>query len=76
MGGELVVIFHTPSEVEANVVRGLLETHGIESALLSDNSRTAFPLQLNDQAWERRVAVHPENATAALRIIESHRDVV
>ena len=46
---ELVVIFHTPSEIEANVIRGLLETHGIDCAVLSDNSRTAFPLALNDQ---------------------------
>jgi ribonuclease-3 len=76
MAGDLVVIFHTPSEMEANIIRGLLETHGIESAVLSDNSRTAFPLALNDQAWERRVAVHPEDASAALRIIDSHRDVV
>jgi ribonuclease-3 len=73
---ELVVIFHTPSEIEANIIRGLLETHGIDSAVLSDNSRTAFPLALNDQAWERRVAVSPEDAAAALRIIDSHRDVV
>jgi ribonuclease III len=76
MSGELIVIFHTPSEIEANVIRGLLETHGIRSAVLSDNSRTAFPLALNDQAWERRVAVNPDDAEAALRIIESHRDVV
>jgi ribonuclease III len=76
MSGELTVIFHTPSEIEANVIRGLLETHGIRCAVLSDNSRTAFPLALNDQAWERRVAVHPDDAEAALRIIESHRDVV
>ena len=73
---DLVVIFHTPSEIEANVIRGLLETHEIPSVLLSDNSRTAFPLALNDQAWERRVAVAPEHAAAALRIIESHRDDV
>jgi ribonuclease III len=73
---ELVVIFHTPSEIEANIIRGLLETHGIDSAVLSDNSRTAFPLALNDQAWERRVAVNPEDAAAAVRIIDSHRDVV
>ena len=73
---QLVVIFHTPSEIEANVIRGLLETHGIDCAVLSDNSRTAFPLALNDQAWERRVAVNPEDAAAALRIIDSHRDVV
>src|SRR3954453_12574793 len=74
-GSDLVVMFRTPSEIEANVVRGLLETHDIPSALLSDNSRTAFPLALNDQAWERRVAVSPELADTALRIIASHRDV-
>ncbi len=73
---ELVVIFRTPSEIEANVIRGLLETHDIPSAMLSDNSRTAFPLALNDQSWERRVAVSPEHAAAALRIIDSHRDEV
>ncbi len=71
---DLVVIFRTPSEIEANVVRGLLETHDIPSAVLSDNSRTAFPLALNDQSWERRVAVSREDAAVALRIIESHRD--
>jgi ribonuclease III len=69
---DLVIIFRTPSEIEANVIRGLLETHGIPSALLSDNSRTAFPLVLNDQSWERRVAVSAEHAAAAHRIIESH----
>jgi ribonuclease-3 len=73
---DLVVIFRTPSEIEASVVRGLLETHDIASVMLSDNSRTAFPLALNDQAWERRVAVAPEDADAAMRIIESHRDDV
>jgi hypothetical protein len=50
MSHELVVIFRTPSEIEASVIRGLLETHDIPSALLSDNSRTAFPLALNEQA--------------------------
>jgi len=76
MAPDLVIIFRTPSEIEANVVRGLLETHGIPSALLSNNSRTAFPLALNDRSWERRVAVSAEHASAALRIIDSHRDDV
>ena len=31
-----VVIFRTPSEIEADVVRGLLETHGIATMMLSD----------------------------------------
>jgi ribonuclease-3 len=73
---DLVVIFRTPSEIEASVIQGLLETHEISSVVLSDNSRTAFPFALNDQSWERRVAVAPEHADAALRIIESHRDDV
>jgi ribonuclease-3 len=73
---DLVVIFRTPSEIEASVIRGLLETHDIPSVLLSDNSRTAFPLVLNDQSWERRIAVAPDQAAAALRIIASHRDDV
>src|SRR4029079_5075165 len=42
--------------------------------MLSDNSRTAFPLALNDQSWERRVAVAPEHAAVEPRIIDSHRD--
>jgi ribonuclease-3 len=70
----LVVVFTTPSDVEASVVRGLLDTHGIDAVLLSSNSRTAFPLALNTGAWEKRVAVHEEDADAAQRIIESHRD--
>jgi ribonuclease-3 len=74
--GDLIIIFRTPSEIEANVIQGLLETHGIYSAVLSDNSRTAFPLALNNQSWERRVAVSEDDAAAALRIIESHRDEV
>ena len=72
--GRLVVVFATPSDVEASVVRGLLDTHGIDAVLLSSNSRTAFPLALNTGAWEKRVAVHEEDAEAARRIIESHRD--
>jgi ribonuclease-3 len=73
---ELVVIFRTPSEIEARVVQGLLETHDIPSAILSDNSSTAFPLAINDQSWERRIAVSPEHAASAKRIIDSHRDEV
>jgi ribonuclease-3 len=74
MSDHLVIIFRTPSEIEANVIQGLLETHDIPSAVFSDNSRTAFPLALNDQSWERRVAVSQDDAAAARRIIESHRD--
>src|SRR4051812_16245108 len=66
----LTVIFRTPSQIEADVVRGLLETHGIQTIVSSDMSRTPFPLAVN----ELRIAVHDEEAEHAKRIIESHRE--
>ena len=66
----LVVIFRTPSQIEADVVRGLLETHGIATMISSDISRTPFPLAVN----ELRVSVHAEEADRAKRVIDSHRE--
>jgi ribonuclease-3 len=66
----LTVIFRTPSQIEADVVRGLLETHGIQTIVSSDMSRTPFPLAVN----ELRIAVHEEEADRAVRIIASHRE--
>jgi len=66
----LTVIFRTPSQIEADVVRGLLETHGIRTIVSSDMSRTPFPLAVN----ELRIAVHDEEADRASRIIASHRE--
>jgi ribonuclease-3 len=67
---DLVVVFRTPSQSEAEVVRGLLETHGISAIIASDLSRTAFPLTLN----ELRIAVQVDDGEHAKRIIESHRE--
>jgi ribonuclease-3 len=69
---DLVVIFRTPSPIEADVVKGLLETHGIAAIVTSDLSRTAFPFSLT----ELRVAVNEQEAEQAVRIIESHREEV
>ena len=69
---EPVVIFRTPSPIEADVVKGLLETHGITAVITSDLSRTAFPFSLN----ELRVTVGAGDADHARRVIESHRDEV
>jgi ribonuclease III len=66
----LTVIFRTPSQIEADVVRGLLETHGIQTIVSSDMSRTHFPLAVN----ELRIAVHEEEADRAKRVIASHRE--
>lgn len=67
---ELVVVFRTRSAIEAGVVRGLLETHGIAAIVSSDPTGTPFPIAVG----EVRVAVSPEAATHARRVIESHRD--
>ena len=70
MSGELVIVFRTPSPIEADVVRGLLETHGIATIVTSDMSQTPFPTSVH----EVRIAVGPEDAAEARRVIESHRE--
>jgi hypothetical protein len=43
---DLVVIFRTQSDVEASIVRGLLEAHGIPSVVASDVPHNVFPLNV------------------------------
>lgn len=69
---ELTIVFRSPSEIEARVVRGLLETHGIPSLLSSDVPRSIFPLVI-DGLGDVRISVRPEDAEEAERIISSHR---
>jgi ribonuclease-3 len=69
---DLVVIFRTHSDIEAQIVRGLLETHGVLSVVSSDVLHSIFPLSV-DGLNEVRIAVHPGEADEAHRIIESHR---
>jgi len=67
---ELTVVFRTPSQSEADVVRGLLEANGVTAMISSDLSRTPFPVSVG----ELQVMVVAEDAAHARRIIESHRD--
>lgn len=69
---ELVVIFRTHSDIEAQIVRGLLETHGIMSVVSSDVLHAVFPMSV-DGLTEVRIAVHASEAEEAQRIIEAHR---
>jgi ribonuclease-3 len=70
---DLVVIFRTQSDVEASIVRGLLEAHGVPSMLQpSAASASRFPVSVNEMG-EARIAVHPGDADEARRIIDSHR---
>jgi ribonuclease-3 len=66
----LAVVFRTTSSVEAEVVKGLLESHGIAVLVQSDMPRMPFPMSLH----ELRLAVTPEAADRAQRLIESHRE--
>ena len=68
-------VFTTHSHVEADVVRGLLDAHGIDAVVTSDISQAVFPLRIAGQ-WELRVCVHETAAAAARELIESHRDAV
>ena len=71
----MIAVFTTHSHVEADVVRGLLDAHGIHAIVTSDISQAMFPLRLAGQ-WELRVCVDEDRAKAARELIESHRDAV
>ena len=66
------MIFRTHSDIEAQIVRGLLESHGVMSVVSSDMPNSIFPLSV-DGLSEVRISVHPEEAQEAQRIIEGHR---
>ena len=69
---DLVVIFRTHSDIEAQIVRGLLETHGVMSVVSSDVLHSVFPMSV-DGLTEVRIAVHASEAEEAQRIIDGHR---
>jgi ribonuclease-3 len=69
---DLVVIFRTHSDIEAQIVRGLLETHGVMSVVSSDVLHSVFPMSV-DGLTEVRIAVHASEAGEAQRIIDGHR---
>ena len=69
----LVVIFRTPSQIEADVVRGLLEAHGVAAMIASDLSRTAVSAG-GHRAGQVHRSRHRTTPAHAPRIIESHRD--
>ena len=69
---DLTVVFRSASDIEASVVRGLLESHGIASLLSSSLSQSIFPLAV-DGIGDVRISVRPEDAEEAQRIIDSHR---
>src|SRR5512143_246355 len=67
-GAPLSVVFRTHSDIEASIVRGLLEAHGIFAALSSDLTHAVFPLSI-DGLGEVRVSVPSAQAALARDII-------
>lgn len=69
---DLTVVFRSASDIEARVVRGLLESHGIESLVSQGSPRSIFPVQV-DGISEIRISVRQDDADEARRLIDSHR---
>jgi len=68
-----VLIFRAFSDIEASIVRGLLEAHGIAVSVASDVPHTVFPLTVNGLG-EVRVAVAGDQADQARRLIADYRE--
>lgn len=68
----MTVVFRTHSDIEATIVRGLLESHGIYAAASSDLTHAVFPLSINGLG-EVRIAVAASEADAAKAIIREQR---
>ena len=72
---DLIIVLRTQSDIEASVVRGLLETHGIQALLASDVPHSVLPLAI-DGLGEVRLSVRADQAEAAARLIADYRDDV
>jgi ribonuclease-3 len=71
----LTVIFRTQSDIEANVVEALLDSHGVQTLRTSGPTPGLFPFSVNPLG-ETRISVRDEDAVDAVRIIDSHREQV
>ena len=71
----LIVIFRTQSDIEANVIEALLDSHGVESLRTAGPTPGLFPFSLNPLG-ETQISVRAEEAAEAVRIIDSHREQV
>lgn len=69
---EPVVVFRTHSDIEAAVVRGLLDSHGLKAFLSSNMPQMILPLALRGLG-EVRVSVPAGEAEAARQLIADFR---
>ena len=70
-----VVVFRTPSEIEARVVLALLDSQGIAAFRITGNPQAILPMSMSPLG-EVRIAVPEDVAEDARRIIDSHREDV
>lgn len=71
----LTVIFRTASDIEANVVEALLDSHGVQTLRTSGSTPGLFQFKLNPLG-ETCISVRDDDAAEAVRIIDSHREQV
>ena len=72
---DLTVVFRTWSDIEADVVAALLDSHGIRSIRTAGAPPGMMPFTVSTLG-ETRVSVRDEEAADAARVIASHRDEV
>jgi ribonuclease III len=70
-----VIVFDTSSDIEASIIVALLDSQGIDSFRVTGNTQAIWPMAVN-ALGPVRIAVAEEDAAAARRIIESHREDV
>src|SRR5687767_587274 len=73
--GSPVIVFDTSSDIEASIIVALLDSHGIDSFRVTGHTHAIWPMAVN-ALGPVRIAVAAEDAEAARRIIDSHREDV
>jgi len=69
---DTVVIFRTHSDIEASLVRGLLESHDIPVMVSSGLARAVFPVPATELG-ELRITVPVDHADEALKLITAYQ---
>jgi len=71
---DYVTVYRAWGEAEAQVVRGLLESSGIECRLLERGPQSIYPVTVDGLA-EVQVMVPKEQEAEARAIVSSYRDL-
>jgi hypothetical protein len=69
-GGELVEVWHTQGEMDAQLIRSMLESNGIHAVLSGESLRLTHGLTVDGLA-EVRILVRDDDAKRACEIIAS-----